>query len=115
MSLINHYKQPVVRRYNEATAAATTITIWTPVSGRRIILEGLDISNIGNTTTTLKVYFGPAGALRGPTTVATYSLGTTATIYPRFAGLESSADATLIAVEGAASLVAITSYGFEIE
>lgn len=115
MSLINHYRQPVVRRYNETTAAGTTVTIWTPASGRRAILEGLDISNIGNTTTTLVVYFGQDGVLRGPTRVATYSLTTTTSIYPRFAGLEATANVNLVATMGAGSLVGITAYGFEVE
>ena len=115
MSLINHYKQPVVRRYNECVTAATTITIWTPTAGRRIVLEGLDVANIGNTTTTVVLYFGADSQASAPTRIATYSLSTTTTIYPRFAGLEATANVVLRAIEGAGSLVGITAYGFELE
>jgi len=115
MSLINHYKQPVIKKSVVVSGAATSLTIWTPVSGKRIVLEGLDLATLGGTSTTVAVYFGGDAVLRGPTRIAMYSLDTTTTIYPRFAGLEATADVILQATLGAATQVQISAYGFELE
>lgn len=115
MSLINHYKQPLKWRFNETSAAATTITVWTPISGRRLILEGADLTNASGTSTTVALYFGPAGALRGPTRIGVYNLLSTTSVQLKFGGLEATADATLLAITGAGGNVGVTAYGFEIE
>jgi hypothetical protein len=115
MSLINHYKQPVVKKSVVVSGAATSLTVWTPASGKRIILEGLDVSPVGNTTTTIAFYFGGDAVLRGPTRIAMYALDTTSVIFPRFAGLEATADVVLQAVLGAATQVQVSAYGFELE
>lgn len=115
MSLINHYKQPVTKKSVVISGAATSLTIWTPASGRRIILEGLDVALIGGTTSTIAFYFGGDAVLRGPTRIAMYSLSTTTTIYPRFAGLEATADVILQGVLGVGTQAQVSAYGFELE
>jgi len=115
MSLINHYKQPVVKKSVVISGAATSLTVWTPIAGRRIILEGLDVASLGNTTTTIAFYFGGDAVLRGPTRIAMYSMDTTSVIFPRFAGLEATADVILQAVLGAGTQVQVSAYGFELE
>ena len=115
MSLINHYKQPVVKKSVVVSGAATSLTVWTPASGRRITLEGLDMATIGSTTTTIAFYFGGDAVLRGPTRIAMYSLSTTTSFQAKFAGLEATADVILQVVLGAGTQVQVSAYGFELE
>ena len=115
MSLINHYRQPVVFKSVVVSGAASSLTVWTQISGRRIVLEGLDVSPIGNTTTTIAFYLGSDAVLRGPTRIGMYSLDTTSVVTLKFAGLEATANSTLQTVLGAATQVQVSAYGFELE
>jgi len=41
----------------EVAGATTTTTIWSPASGKRVVLTGLDISNISSTSGTILIFF----------------------------------------------------------
>ncbi len=95
-----------------ATAAATTIAVWTPVSSTRIALTGLSISSFGANTSTVSVFFSTSLNTPG-TNVGVFSLSTTSVVNVLFPGLEHRYDVPLNAVS-TASAVNITAYGFEL-
>ena len=107
-------KKGTVWKSVEVTGAATTVTVWTPATSTRIALTGLDISNFGNTTGTILVYF-TSGTTGGVQRIGLYSLGTTTVLNLRFPGLETRIDNLLRAVTPVAAGFTVNAQGFELE
>ena len=98
-------------KFAECVTAGTTITVWTPTTSTRIVLAGLDIANTSGVSNTVLITFGNLAGTR----IASYALESSTSIFPRFAGIESTMyDRTLHAVAKAVP-VQLTAYGFELE
>ena len=107
-------KRSAVWKSVDFAGGGNTATIWTPTTSTRIVLTGLDISVSGASTGTVLVFFGPGTGSWAPARVGMYSLGTTTTISPRFAGLESKYDLVLSAVSNITGAFTINAQGFEV-
>lgn len=91
--------------------AGSTLTLWTPSTGKTIFLTGLDVALAGAATGTVHVFFGTTANNVGKH-LAAYALTTTTTITPRFSGLAVGPDVLLQAVS-LGNNAFITAYGFE--
>lgn len=95
-------------RKQEILSANTTVTVWSPTTGSRFVLTGLDISKQGINAGTLRFYFEDNNWLNE------YALSATTTITPRFDGLECTLTNQALRAVSLAEGWRITAYGFEI-
>ena len=94
MSAFEYYKSrgytplPPLRREISNAVVASTITFYTPTSGRRLAITGLTIMKAGSLAGTIRFYFGQTNEEQ---VLATFGLASSVTIYPAISSWESTA------------------------
>lgn len=98
----------------EVVGATTTITIWTPTSGKHIVLTGLDIVNVSGTSGTILIFFSSGNAPSQRVTMQ--ALNATESVSLRYPGIGNGvADILLRGVAGpATNAYSVTAIGFEL-
>ena len=97
-----------IDRKQEILSANSTVTVWSPTTDHRWILEGLDVSKQGAAAGTIRFY------RNDDQWISEYALEATATIYPRFSGIECTLVGQALRAVSANAGWRITAYGFEI-
>lgn len=95
-------------RKQEVLSANTTVTVWNPEAGNRLVITGLDVAKQGGATGTIRFYF------EDNKWVQEYCLESTATITPRFNGIECTLQSQALRAVSPTGIWRITAYGFEV-